>query len=66
LPVGTQLLKKRWDWGYQINGKFEHDYAIAIFNVILFGALLCFLLWIGFKWCLALQWVISHNDRRQN
>jgi hypothetical protein len=23
LPVGTQLIKKKWDWGYQINGEYE-------------------------------------------
>ena len=55
LPIGTQLLKKRWAWGYQINGKYEHDYNTSIFYVIILGVLVCLLLWAGFKWCLARQ-----------
>ena len=49
LPIGTQLVKKRWDWGYQINGKHERDDKTSIFYIIILGALASYLFWNGFK-----------------
>jgi hypothetical protein len=54
LPTGTQLIKKRWEWGYQLNGKYNSDYKTSVFYVIILGALMSYLLWSGFKYGLGL------------